>query len=350
MVNIKLPSVFYTIIILLCIIIGIIAWEMYHIAQEVKKQDFKIVQQLPKQSKYAQATIQPVTFYAQYSKDSDKMMARRGIIFRKPEARATVLICHGFMCNKTDVRFLRMLFSDYNVMIFDFRAHGEVCTGQFCTFGQDEVHDIIAAARFIKTDPTLGKIPLVVYGFSMGAVSSINAQAQDGKLFDCAIWDCPFDSTDALLDRSIDCLKFSLFGYEIPMPGRSLLKKYAYNEYVQTFLKYLLKTVANMDSSEINTQMVPVDTVQAAQKIMIPALFIACAHDDKAPPHAVKKVYDAARGFKRLWITNGRRHFDSFFYNPEKYAYKVHQWIEKFLNGDFKNKVQEKIVQDPLEL
>jgi hypothetical protein len=296
--------------------------------------------------KYAREDVQNVTFYAQHSAESSKGIARKGIVFRKPGARATVLICHGFMCDKTDVRFLRMIFSNYNVMIFDFRAHGECPSEQCCTFGCNEVYDIKAAAGFIKSDNELGKLPLVAYGFSMGAVSSINAQSQDEKLFDCAIWDCPFDSTEGVIARSIENLKITLFGYTFPLPGRAFLKKYAYNSYVQALLKGLLKTVAQADASAINTYMMPLDTVKAVEKVSIPAFFITCRKDDKAPPEVVRKVYNAATGYKRFWITNGRRHFDSFFHNPEKYAYKINGFIEKFLDNRLVGKLQFREYQD----
>ena len=338
----------YLLFVLLALVIGVIGWKTYYVAQVIRNSS-AAQQRKVLYSKYAHAVVQPVTFYAQYSNNSDKMIARKGIIFKKPGARATVMICHGFMCDKTDIRFLRMLFQEYNVMIFDFRAHGESRHGQHCTFGCDEVYDIIAAARLIKADPELGKIPLVVYAFSMGAVSAINAQANDQTLFDCAILDCPFDSTDALLDRSVENLRVSIFGYSIGMPGRSLLRKYAYNYYVQLLLKFLLNTVARTDSSQIQTHMVPIDTVSAIEKVTIPTFFIVCRNDDKAPPHAVRKIYDHARGYKRLWITNGRSHFDSIFYHPEKYMYKTHEFVAKFLDGKFKDKVQEKIYQDDPE-
>ena len=105
-----------------------------------------------------------------------------------------------------------------------------------------------------------------------------------------------------------------------------------------------------MDGLHINTHIMPVNPVESIEAVSVPCLFITCKNDEKVSVDAVTAVYAGKPGYKRLRITNGRRHFDSFFYNPEKYAYKVHQWIEKFLNGDFKNKVQEKIVQDPLEL
>lgn len=339
----------YLLIALLGIIVAVVSWKTYYIAQTLKNADVASKHQKI-QSKYARAVVQPVTFYAQESSCTNQMIARQGIIFRKPGARATVMICHGFMCNKTDIRFLRMLFHDYNVMLFDFRAHGESRARQLCTFGHNEMHDIIAAAHFIKSDPELGGMPLIAYAFSMGAVSAINAQAHHPGLFDCAVLDCPFESTDALLDRSIAGLTMSVCGYTVPVPGRNLLRKYAYNAYVQGLLKFLLKTVASMDASTINTQIVPIDTVEAIGKVSIPTFFIVCRKDEKAPPHAVKKVYENAQGYKRFWVTNGRYHFDSFFYDPEKYAHKVRRFIEKYLDGKFKGKVQAKMYQDNPEI
>ena len=52
-------------------------------------------------------------------------------------------------------------------MTFDFRGHGKNNEGQYCTFGRDEALDVIAAVKFIKSDPELQKLPLFVYGFSM---------------------------------------------------------------------------------------------------------------------------------------------------------------------------------------
>ena len=342
-------SVPYLLISLVVVVGAVIAWKAYS-EDLIIKESSSLHRSQGTHSKYARAVIQPVTFYAQCSSMSNKMIARKGIIFKKPGARATVMLCHGFMCNKTDIRFLRMLFQDYNVMIFDFRAHGEAKDGQLCTFGHDELHDIIAAARLIKSDPELGKMPLIAYGFSMGAVSAINAQAYDTTLFDCAILDCPFDSTDAVLDRSIERLQMTVGGYTMGLPGRWLLKKYAYNYYVQSLLKFLLRTMANIDAGQVQTYMLPIDTVQAISKVTIPTLFIVCRNDEKAPPYAVRKVYEQAKGYKRLWITNGRFHCDSFFYNPEKYAHRVRRFLEKYLDGKFTIKAQEKIYQDDPEV
>ncbi len=275
-----------------------------------------------------------------------KRIIRKGILYRKPGAKATVLICHGFMCSASDVKFLRRMFDQYHVMLFDFRAHGKDVDDQCCTFGRDEVYDVKAAVDFIRSDRELSKLPLISYAFSMGAVSCLNAQATYGNLFDCAVWDCPFESSEDLLARSINNLEFSILGQKFAVPGRSFLKKFAYNEYVQELLKMVLKIIAHIDAAQIPTRVVPLDNVAAAQHVFIPVFFITCKRDEKAPPVAVRRIYDAVSGFKRFWITNGRHHFDSFFYEPDAYAYRVQRFIAKFLSEQY---VTDNLGRRPLE-
>lgn len=300
-----------------------------------------------KQKKYfGTAQEEAVTFYVQQNAHTNNTIARNGVLVRKPDARATVLICHGFMCDKDDIRFLRSIFADYNTLTFDFRAHGENIEGQCCTFGRDEAYDVIGAVKFIKSQPDLKDKPVIAYGFSMGAAASIIAQSMDNSLFTAAIWDCPFDSTENIIGRGIENLKITMFGHDFAIPCRSFLHKYAYNPYVQSLLKVALKAVAKMDATQVNTCIAPVNPAQAIKHVAIPCLIIGCRNDEKAPIEAVRSVYDGAAGYKRLWVTNGRRHFDSFFYNPEKYVYKVKQFIEKVLDDTLAHTQQQKITED----
>ncbi|HLW73044.1 MAG TPA: alpha/beta hydrolase [Candidatus Babeliales bacterium] len=293
-------------------------------------------------------TVEHIVLYPQETHDSLKRIARNGVLARSDGAKATILISHGFMCDKYDVGMLRKIFKkhQFNVMTFDFRAHGEDSGGQYCTFGRDEALDVIAAAQFLRKHPELADKPLFGYGFSMGAVSNIEAQALVPELFDAMILDCPFDSSERVIKTGLEGLKCSVFGYEFDFPGKELLIKYAFHPYVQSLVKAVLKTVAQMDATCINTNFCPLHPAESVKKITIPLFFIHCKNDQKVTVDQVKQVYAGAAGYKRLWLTNGRRHYDSFFYNPEKYTEQVRQFYNQVMNGDISAMPQEGVVED----
>lgn len=296
-----------------------------------------------------QAAIEPVILFSQQNDEANKRLSRRGILVTYKDAQATIVLCHGFMCDKFDVGFLRAIFprGQFNFLAFDFRAHGESTEGQCCTFGRDEAYDVMAAARYVRSQPQLKDKPVFAYGFSMGAVALIEAQAKDKTLFDAMVLDCPFDSTERVLAQSIDRLKISLFGYEFDLPGKSILRRYAFHPYVQAFIKILLKTFVHIDVRNIQTYMCPLKPSESIKKVSVPCLFIHCKNDDKIPTEAIKEVFNGAHGYKSLWLTHGRRHYDSLFYNPERYVERVTKFLNNVKTGKiYTKRRQEKIVED----
>lgn len=289
-----------------------------------------------------------ITFSVLESATSKNKIMRKGILVTRKDAAANVLICHGYMCNKRDIDFLRyLLFPKYNVLTFDFRAHGELTQGQCCSFGYNEKYDVKGAVDFIKAHPELKDKPLLVYGFSMGAVSAIEAQAHEGNLFDGMILDCPFDTTDNLINHAIEQMKLSIFGFEFGMPGRSLLRRYAYHPYVQSMIKFALKTIAKIDVTQVNTCMHKVTPVESIKRVTVPCFIIGCKNDEKVPEEAVRSIYANAAGTKWLWITDGFCHFGSLFFNPEGYAEMVQRFAHKVITKSFKESKRQKIIQDP---
>lgn len=289
-----------------------------------------------------------VTLYSPENEKSSKKIARNGVLVRYKDAIATILVAHGYMCDKFDVAFLRNIFPQgkYNFLTFDFRAHGENTQGQSCTLGRDEALDVITAAQFIKNHPDLKNKPLYVYAFSMGAVASIEAQAKDSTLFDAMILDCPFDSTANVLKRCVNDLKFSIFGYEFAIPGKTLLQKYAFHPYVQSMIKVLLRAVSNLDPKKVDTFVHPVSPEVSIAKVHVPCFFIHCKNDEKVPVSAIKSVFASASGPKMLWLTRGRKHYDSYFYNPEGYMVKVQEFLDQVHHGKWKNSKEQRIIED----
>lgn len=304
---------------------------------------------VPEKTKMANGVIvEHVMLYPQETHGSAKRIVRHGVLARTDGAKATILVCHGFMCDKYDVGMLRRIFkkSHFNVMTFDFRAYGQDGKGQYCTFGRDEALDVIAAANFLRSHSDLQDKPLFAYGFSMGAVSAIEAQGLEPELFDAMVLDCPFDSSEKVIKKGLEGLRASVFGYEFDMPGKELLQKYAFHPYVQALVKAILKTVAQMDATCVNTNFCPLYPAESVKNITVPLFFIHCKNDQKVTVEQVKSVYNGAAGYKRLWLTNGRRHYDSFFYNPEKYTEQVRQFYHQVMNGDIDDMVQEGIAED----
>lgn len=311
---------------------------------------------------HSKPRVERITLHSKESSDSDNMITRHGILVRYPSAKANIVISHGFMCTKFDVGFLRTLFPQgkFNFLTYDFRAHGEETQGQCCTFGRDEAYDVQAAVNFFRQHKELKKLPVFGYGFSMGAVASIEAQSKffiasestttahekSPAFFDAMILDCPFDSTENVVKQALQGMKFSVFGYQFEFPGRKYLERYAFHPYVQEFIKFALKTLAHMDAKNIQTYMYRFSPAESVKKITVPTFFIHCKKDQRVPLDAIRTIYSGAQGYKRLWVTNGRNHYDSVFYNPEKYAKRINKFLTSVIDGSIKKEQREIIFED----
>jgi len=281
------------------------------------------------------AVADTVVIYAQKDDTTQERIARKGFLVRYKKAKGTVLISHGFMCDKYMAGLLRFVFyPDFNVMTFDFRAHGESTQGQQCTFGRDEAHDVIAAAHFLKNHPDLKGKPLFFYGFSMGAVAGIQGAAVQKGLFRAFVFDCPFASTDTVVQAGLERMKGSFLGYEFDIPGRYIFEKCAYHPYVQSFLKICLKLIDTLGVYNVPTNILPFSPAESIKKIDGPCFFIHCKQDKTVPTESIRCLYQACGSqHKKLWLTDGRGHFDSFFYNPERYSKKIREFLAAVLKG-----------------
>lgn len=301
------------------------------------------------------AITETVEIYPQKEADSDETIVRDGLLVCYKGAQATILICHGFMSDQHDSGILRRIFSGgkYNCMTFNFRAHGpkEQCKGQYCTLGRDEAFDVKAAVLFLqKYSLTKGK-PIFAYGFSMGSVAAIQAQAKSNNTLFCAmILDCPFDSSQNIIRRSLNKVQISILGKKFEMPGVTFLRNYAFHPYVQSMVKSLLKAVASGDVRGIDTYICPITPSETIKQVSVPCFFIHCKKDEYMSLDAIKSMYAGVPAlYKKLWITEGRWHFDSYFHNPEKYQQFVINFIEEILKGKAASPCSE-IIEDSINI
>lgn len=297
--------------------------------------------------------LERVVFYSLKEQGSNERIARKGLLIKRKDAPATVLILHGYGVDKYDMNPFRLLFKNYNVMSFDFRAHGEETVDQQSTIGHDEVYDIFAAVDYIKSREDLKDKPLIVYAISMGAATAIEAQSKDQSLFDAMFLDTPFMSSEDFVAHGLGKLKLSILGYEFSIKNfcdPNDLSKCVFNPNVQPIVKYLMKLFTNMDATKIETFIKPVTPITSIKNVQVPCFFVMCKNDEKITEKAVNAIYENHNGIKRLWITNGRRHCDSIFYDPEEYERVVNKFIEDFLDDELQYQEKEKIIREPDEL
>ena len=168
----------------------------------------------------------------------------------------------------------------------------------------------------------------------MGAVAAIQAQSKSeqlGKpLFNAMILDCPYDTSENILKRCMEHLKFSIMGYTFDLPFKKWFEKYAFNSYVQAVLKAILKTVAQMNATATNTYIYPISPAESIKKITVPCFLIHCYNDEKITVEAAHHLFDNAGGYTRLWIAKGRCHFDPILFNPDKSRIKLKVFLKMF--------------------
>jgi len=297
-----------------------------------------------KYCKYVKGYINKISIESRESLESDKKILRYGTIIKRKDAKANILIAHGFGSNSKDSNFINMIFEKYNTLIFDFRAHGNNNEDQCCTFGRNEIYDIIAAVNYIKNDIEIKDIPIIGYGFSMGAVSLILAQAQDNSLFKGLILDCPFESSDKLIQRSIKNINSIFINNKLLNLYENFIIKIFYNYYGQKFIKLFLKNISNIDISHINNYLSPIYPKEAIKFVEVPCFFITSANDEKAPFESVMEIYENLNNFKRFWITKGEKHFDSIFFKTFEYRHRTNKFIDNIIENKIVKKAKNKII------
>jgi len=130
----------------------------------------------------------------------------RGWLVTAPASPKTVIIAHGYRKNRLqdDVPVMPIVTSlqqqGWNVLLFDFRNSGE-SGGDMTSVGQYEVQDVLGAVDFVQSQPDLGQ-QIVLYGFSMGAATSLVAGAREPAVA-AVIADSPFADLKTYLQKNL---------------------------------------------------------------------------------------------------------------------------------------------------
>jgi predicted alpha/beta-fold hydrolase len=204
--------------------------------------------------------------------------------------KRTVIFCHGFGADKaSQLRMIRDLTPHgYNVLAFDFRAHGE-SAGQLTSFGDLERRDVLGAVRWLRqTHAEESKSGIFGLGESLGAAALIAAAGDpgpDGQAIDAIAVFAPYDRLSTIVQDVAD------------------------DHYVRNAGWLTTHIVLPIAGAQLGTPLAQFSPAREADKLAPrPLLIIACQKDREIDIARSQRFYEQASQPKYAWwIQRGGR-------------------------------------------
>jgi alpha-beta hydrolase superfamily lysophospholipase len=218
-----------------------------------------------------------------------------------------VVLCHGIRTGRRECLPMALRFRalGYNVLCFDFRAHG-ASDGQFISVGLHETNDVLGAVQYLKQRPEVDARRIGVVGFSMGAVASIRAAAQCG---DIAVL-----VADSAYASFIDAARYS-FHLVAGLPHFP----------IAPVAMHWAKMIVHVDASQLR----PVDVIgRIAPR---PVLITHGTFDEIVPVRHARFLFAAADEPKELWLIPGAQHVGARDADPDAYFTRVERFLSQTL-------------------
>jgi len=234
-----------------------------------------------------------------------------GILIRRQNAKANIVLCHGYRNSKEFMYGYVDMFPQFNVLLFDFRAHGQ-SEGRVISVGCHEYKDVIAATNFMRqvVKPHDGnELPVILLGISMGGASAIKAASEDPNICDALI----IDSTFA------DLTKIMVKGFTI----KAGLPYYPFFPLV----RWMFENTADCRINAMNSACY-------AKKITKPIMLIHSCNDSFISPANSLKIYESLNQakFSKVWIGPKCRHGWLHSYYGDLYKKKVSKFLHNSIN------------------
>ncbi len=134
---------------------------------------------------------------------ADDGVVLRGDFWAQPHPAPTIIICHGYRVSRDYMRSAAALvysMSGCNLLLFDFRGHGE-SDSVTISLGNAEVRDLQAAITVASQQPETVPGAIVLHGFSMGAAVALMIPPRPEVA--AIIADSPYARLDDILRRFV---------------------------------------------------------------------------------------------------------------------------------------------------
>lgn len=221
-------------------------------------------------------------------------------------ATGTVVFLHGYGASKWQSLSVApfLVEAGFNVLAFDFRAHGE-SGGAYTTVGLDEAKDVRAAVRFAQAMAGAEE-PIALFGWSMGAAAALNAVG-DLPEVRAVVADSAFASLSNVV-------------------GSNLGRFTGLPEFPFVPLIMLFASSMAGHSAEEN------EPARGAASITRPLLVIQGARDDIANPQGDGAALATAGGaMAQFWLVDDAGHVDASRAEPREYEARVVGFLRESL-------------------
>jgi fermentation-respiration switch protein FrsA (DUF1100 family) len=218
-----------------------------------------------------------------------------------------IIACHGMGTNRDGLLGIatKLLKAKYNVLLFDFRGHGQ-SNGKTISFGWQEKRDLEGAIAFLGSQPEVSDSPYGVYGISMGAAVAIMVAAYDERIKAVVA-----DGSFSRLEESI-AVHMRLFYKITRMP-------FIWFVNIGYFLRFGVHT----------NRVSPIDCID---KISPRAVLIIQGESDRmTPPNGGKMLFEKAKEPKQLWFAREADHLEGIELYPQEYCSRVVDFFDSNL-------------------
>ncbi len=221
----------------------------------------------------------------------------------RPERPATIILLHPVRANRLAMagRAEFLWAAGFNVLLFDFQAHGE-SPGRRITFGHLEARDARAALALVREQ--LPDKPVGVLGVSLGGAAAL-------------LGDGPLDADAIVLEAVYSSVEQAVFNrVEMRLgPAAHLLAP---------ALLVQLRPRLGIAPAELR----PIERIG---RLRAPLLLIAGEADRHTTLEESRRMFEAAPEPKELWVVAGAAHIDFHRHARAEYQQRVLEFFNRTL-------------------
>jgi uncharacterized protein len=264
-----------------------------------------------------------------------------GDFWAQPQPAQTVIISHGYRAARSFLRPVAAIeyAMGYNVLLFDFRGHGE-SEGVFTSGGKVEVLDLEAAILAANVQPETLPHSILIHGFSMGAAVALLLPPRPEVA--AIVADSPYARSDDILRRLIRYRLIEQSGLWKPLNYlRSLFPFVAWATVAIGVLVFRFRFgkgfVARPDASFKHWAWQAKHAKKQPSPRSTPILLIHAIGDPLIPFAHARQLVARARERRILietYFVDHPAHCGAYLSDPDRYVSTIKEFLARHLGSD----------------